>query len=75
MRDLLSKFIEFLHTRGIDPNIIVTVMGSIFLLDSVRQIRMWDKLKYWEKWLVLSQTIGSIAVILFCGILLLRGGS
>jgi hypothetical protein len=72
MRQLASKIVEFLEATGIDGVVFMVVLGLVLLLVSVRNLRTWDDLLYYEKWMVAMEAVASLAVTL-AGCLLLLG--
>jgi hypothetical protein len=72
MRDLASEIVEYLEKKGIDSAVLVTIVAVLFLVWTIRSLRSWNSLMYYEKWMVVVELFSSALVAIVGFALLLR---
>jgi len=72
MREIAPKIIEYFESKGIPGEATVTLCGVLLLVLSLKRLKSWHKLLYWEKWGLASQLFGSIFATVIGSIFLLR---
>ncbi len=70
MHELISQFIDFLRSHGINVDIVIVLLAVPLFIWAVRDIREWPHLVYYKKWLVVSN-IAAATLMLLAGLLLL----
>ena len=63
---------KIVESLGIDATAFIIVMGLLFTAWTVRGLRRWDSLLYYQKWMIVAELGGSIMVLLAGCVLLLK---
>jgi hypothetical protein len=71
MREIAPKLTDFLESNGINPALVLVVIGILFFAWSVRDINRWESLLYYQRWLVVAELIAAISLVVFGAALIL----
>ena len=72
LREIGPKVLHFLERNGYDPDLFILIIGILLLVLTIRSLKRWKRYLYWEKWMVTSELLGSIAVVITGVILVIR---
>lgn len=72
MREFGPRIVEFVESQGINGATFIMLVGLLFALLSLKSLRTWNKMLYYQKWLLVSELLGSISVTIAGFVMLLK---